>query len=54
MTSVSEQDLIKLGEKYLLEAEIKRQRAYAFYQTVKDNPEYEEKQDIRRNNIETD
>ena len=42
MTSVTEQDLIKLGEKYLLECEIKRKRAYAFYQTVKDNPEYKE------------
>jgi len=42
MTSVTEQELIKLGEKYLLECEIKRKRAYAFYQTVKDNPEYKE------------
>ena len=42
MTSVTEQDLIKLGETYLLETEIKRKRAYAFYQTVKDNPEYKE------------
>ena len=42
MTSVCEQDLIKLGEKYLIEAEIKRKRAYAFYQTIKDNPEYKE------------
>ena len=43
MTSVTEQDLIKLGEKYLLECDIKRKRAYAFfYQTVKDNPEYKE------------
>jgi len=42
MTSVCELDLIKLGEKYLIEAEIKRKRAYAFYQTIKDNPEYKE------------
>ncbi len=42
MTSVCEQDLIKLGEKYLMEAETKRKRAYAFYQTIKDNPEYKE------------
>ncbi len=42
MTSVTEQDLIKLGEKYLIEAEIKRKRAYAFYQNIKDNPEYKE------------
>ena len=42
MTSVTEQELIKLGEKYLIEVEIKRKRAYAFYQTIKDNPEYKE------------
>ena len=39
---MAEQDLIKLGEKYLLEQDIKRKRAYAFYQNVKDNPEYKE------------
>ena len=42
MTSVTEQELIKLGEKYLLDCEIKRKRASAFYQTIKDNPEYKE------------
>ena len=42
MASVSEQELIKLGEKYLLETEINIKRAYAFYQTVKDHPEYKE------------
>ena len=51
MTSVSEQDLIKLGEQYLLEAEIKRKRAYAFYQIVKDKLEYNEQARQTKNNI---
>jgi hydroxymethylpyrimidine pyrophosphatase-like HAD family hydrolase len=49
MSSVTEQELIKLGEKYLLECEIKRKRVYAFYQTVKDNPEYKEQARQKKN-----
>ena len=48
MTSLTEQELVKLGEKYLLEMELKRQRAYNFYNNLKDNQEFKEKERQRK------
>ena len=48
MTSLTEQELIKLGEKYLLEVELKRQRAYIVYNNLKDNQAFKERKGNER------
>ncbi len=51
MTSVCEQDLIKLGEKYLIEAEIKRKEHMLVIKPLKTIQSIKNKHDKRRKNI---